>query len=71
MDVTFIIAVALATVIMLIIIGLIIALAYYKWRTTELLSGIALFVNKNGELEAKIDELLSEIRRLKKEKGID
>ncbi|MBQ7156857.1 MAG: hypothetical protein IJR86_03545 [Bacteroidaceae bacterium] len=71
MDVTFIIAVALATVIMLIIIGLIIALAYYKWRTTELLSGIALFVNKNRELEAKIDELLSEIRRLKKEKGID
>ena len=71
MDVTFIIAVALATVIMLIIIGLIIALAYYKWRTTELLSGIALFVNKNRELEAKIDELLSEIRRLKKEKCID
>jgi cell division protein FtsB len=71
MNVTFIIAVALATVIMLIIIGLIIALAYYKWRTTELLSGIALFVNKNRELEAKIDELLSEIRRLKKEKGID
>jgi hypothetical protein len=55
MDVTFIIAVALATVIMLIIIGLIIALAYYKWRTTELLSGIALFVHKNRELEAKID----------------
>ena len=40
MTLSFIIAVALSTVLMLIIIGLVVALAYYRWRTTELMSGI-------------------------------
>ena len=60
MVVWFIIAVALATVVALIIIGLIVALMYYRWRTTELMAGISDYIRKNWKMEQQINELLKE-----------
>lgn len=57
MVVSFIIAVALATVLMLIIIGLFVALIYYRWRTTELMSGISAFIRRNWKMEQHIRRL--------------
>ena len=60
MTLSFIIAVALSTVLMLIIIGLVVALAYYRWRTTELMSGITEFIYKNWKMEQRIGQLEKE-----------
>ena len=58
MVVSFIIAVALATVVMLIIIGLFAALMYYRWRTSELMSGISDYIHKNWEMEQQIKQII-------------
>ncbi len=60
MTLSFIIAVALSTVLMLIIIGLVVALAYYRWRTTELMSGITEFIYKNWKMEQRMGQLEKE-----------
>jgi ABC-type long-subunit fatty acid transport system fused permease/ATPase subunit len=57
MEVSFIIAVALATVVMLIVIGLFVALMYYRWRTSELMSGISDYIQKNWKMEQRIKQL--------------
>jgi len=57
MEVSFIIAVALATVVMLIVIGLFVALMYYRWRTSELMSGISDYIRKNWKMEQRIKQL--------------
>ena len=62
MEVSFIIAVALATVLMLIIIGLIVALAYYRWRNTELMAGISYFIRSNWKMEQEINKLEKELQ---------
>lgn len=65
MDVSTIISVALATVILLIIIGLVVTLAYYRWRTTELMEGLGEFIRQNRKQQKEIDELEREIDNLK------
>lgn len=64
MEVSFIIAVACATVLMLIFIGLAVAVAYYRWRTTELMTGISAFIRKNWEIEQQIEQLEKKIRNI-------
>ena len=65
MDVSTIISVALATVILLIIIGLVVTLAYYRWRTTELMEGLGEFIRQNRKQQKEIDKLEREIDNLK------
>lgn len=57
MVVSFIIAVALATAVMLIIIGLFVAMAYYRWRTSELMAVISDYIRKNWKMEQRIKQL--------------
>jgi len=61
MNATTIITVALATVVLLIIIGLAVGLAYYRWRTTELLAGFSEFIRQNRKLEDEVNELSREL----------
>jgi hypothetical protein len=63
MELSFIIAVALATVLMLIFIGLAAALAYYRWRSNELMSGITEFVYRNWKMEQRIGQLEKEMKQ--------
>lgn len=65
MDASTIISVALAIVILLIIIGLVVTLAYYRWRTTELMEGLGEFIRQNRKQQKEIDELEREIDNLK------
>lgn len=64
MTVTFIIAVALSTVLMLIFIGLALAVAYYRWRTAELMAGISIYIRKNWMMEQQIGELKKQINHI-------
>lgn len=66
MDVNVIITTALATVILLLIIGMALAIAYYHWRTTELLSGFREFILRNRRLEDEVERLTRELEQLKK-----
>jgi len=66
MDISTIISVALATVILLIIIGLVVALVYYRWRSTELMEGLGEFIRQNRKQQKELDELEREIENLKK-----
>ena len=54
----FILAVALSTVICLFIIGLVLGVLYYHWRTRELMGGISDFIGRNWKLEQEIKQLL-------------
>lgn len=62
MEAAFIIAVALATVLTLLIVGLVVAVLYYRWRTSELMEGISAFIRKNWKLEKQIGELETELK---------
>lgn len=62
MEAAFIIAVALATVLTLLIVGLVVAVLYYRWRTSELIEGISTFIRKNWKLEKQIGELETEMK---------
>ena len=66
LDTTTIIAVALSTVVLLIIIGLVAALVYYHWRNSELMSGLSYFIRQNRKLEDEVDALLCELRKQRK-----
>jgi cell division protein FtsL len=66
MDVNVIITSALATVILLLVIGMALAIAYYRWRTTELLSGFREFILRNRRLEDEVERLTRELEQLKK-----
>ncbi len=66
MDVNVIITSALATVILLLVIGMALAIAYYHWRTTELLSGFREFILRNRRLEDEVERLTRELEQLKK-----
>ena len=65
MDATTIIAVALAAVVLLIIIGLVFGLVYYRWRTTQLMSGLGEFIRQNHKQQKKLVEMEREIDNLK------
>lgn len=55
---SFILAVALSTVVSLLIIGLVLGVLYYHWRTRELMGGISDFIDRNWKLEQEIKQLL-------------
>lgn len=54
---SFILAVALSVTLALIIIGLVMGLLYYKWRNTELLTGLGEFLRENNRLRQQISDL--------------
>ena len=64
MTVTFIIAVALSTVLMLIFIGLALAVAYYRWRTAERMAGISIYIRTKWMMEQQIGELKKQINHI-------
>lgn len=53
----FILAVALSTVVTLVIVALVAALVYYRWRNTELMKGMADFISRNWKMEQEIKHL--------------
>lgn len=57
-SVSFILAVALSTVICLFIIGLVLGVLYYRWRTKDLMAGITEFIGRNWKLEQEIQQLI-------------
>ncbi|MBQ3745393.1 MAG: hypothetical protein II853_05855 [Prevotella sp.] len=57
METSFILAVALSVSVVLIIFGLVIALLYYRWRNTELLTGLSEFLRENMKLRRQISEM--------------
>ena len=67
MDITMIISTALATVILLVIVGLAVGLFYYRWRTTELMSGFREFIRRNRQLEDEVHQLRQELKRQKQQ----
>ena len=69
METTSILAVALATVVLLLLIGLVAGLIYYRWRTTELMSGISEFIRRNLTLETKVHELEQQLSQLTSDTG--
>lgn len=54
----FILAVALSTVVILLIIGLVLGVLYYRWRTKDLMAGITEFIGRNWKLEQEIQQLI-------------
>ena len=70
METTFILAVALSTVVLLLLIGLVVGLIYYRWRTTELMSGISEFIHRNLTLETKVHELEQQLSQLTSDAGL-
>lgn len=63
---SFILAVALATVVTLIIIALAAGLIYHRWRTAELMKGISDFISRNWQMEKEIERLQQEIKKQNK-----
>lgn len=57
METSFILAVALSVSVVLIIFGLVMALLYYRWRNTELLTGLSEFLRENMKLRRQISEM--------------
>ena len=57
MEMSFILAVALSVTLALIIIGLVVGLLYYKWRNTELLTGLGEFLRENNRLRRQISDM--------------
>ena len=57
MEMSFILAVALSVTLALIIIGLVMGLLYYKWRNTELLTGLGEFLRENNRLRRQISDM--------------
>lgn len=55
---SFILAVALSTVVSLLIIGLVLGVLYYRWRTKDLMVGITEFIGRNWKLEQEIQQLI-------------
>ena len=55
---SFILAVALSTVVSLLIIGLVLGVLYYRWRTKDLMAGITEFIGRNWKLEQEIQQLI-------------
>ena len=64
-DFTLVLAVALAAAILVIIVGLVALLIYYRWRNAELLTGLAKFIRENNRHQSEVERLQEEIDRLK------
>lgn len=65
-DITLILTSALTAVILIVIVGLVALLIYYRWRNAELLTGLAKFIRENSRHEREVERLQREIERIKK-----
>ena len=63
-DITLILTSALAAVILIVIVGLVALLIYYRWRNAELLTGLAKFIRENNRQQREVERLQREIARL-------
>lgn len=63
-DITLILTSALAAVILIVLIGLVALLIYYRWRNAELLTGLAKFIRENNRQQREVERLQREIERL-------
>ena len=57
METSFILAVALSVAVIIIVLGLVLALLYYRWRNHELMSGIREFLRENARLKQQISQM--------------
>ncbi len=57
METTFILTVALSVAVVVVIIGLVITLLYYRWRNAELLTGLGEFLRENLKLRRQISRM--------------
>lgn len=60
MDTTVIIAIVVATVLAIGIIGLVIVLFYYHWRNRDLMTNFSAFIRENLKLKDEINRLQDE-----------
>ena len=67
MNISFILSVALAAVVLAIIASLVVLLIYYRWRNLELLTGLRRFFNENLRQREELERMRMEIERLKHE----
>lgn len=63
-DITLILTSALTTVILIVLIGLVALLIYYRCRNAELLTGLAKFIRENNRQQREVERLQREIARL-------
>ena len=64
MNMSFILSVALAAVVLVIIASLVALLIYYRWRNAELLTGMRRFFNENLRQREELERMRMEIDRL-------
>ena len=57
METTVILAVAFSVAVVVIILTLVFALLYYRWRNTELLTGLGEFLRENMQLRRQISKM--------------
>lgn len=65
MNISFILSVALAAVVLAIIASLVALLIYYRWRNAELLTGLRRFFQESLRQREELERMLMEIERLK------
>ena len=65
MNTSFILSVALAAVVLVIIAGLVALLIYYRWRNAELLAGIRRAFGEALRQREELERLRTEINRLR------
>ena len=64
MIISFILSVALAAVVLVIMASLIAILIYYRWRNTELLTGLRRFFRENLRQREELERMRIELERL-------
>ncbi len=65
MNISFILSVALAAIVLAIIASLVALLIYYRWRNAELLTGLLRFFQESLRQREELERMLMEIERLK------
>lgn len=63
-NISFILCVALAAVVLTIIASLVVLLVYYRWRNTELLTGLRRFFRENVRQREELERMRIELERL-------
>lgn len=61
---SFILSVAIAAVVLVIIASLVALLIYYRWRNAELLMGVRRFFQENLRQHEELERMRTEIERL-------
>ena len=65
MNISFILSVALAAVVLVIIASLVALLIYYRWRNQELLTGLRRCFLENLRQREEVERMRMEIERMK------